>query len=160
MNIYSPETPTIFSLPSAILGVGAPTNTSDAEAHASPRVHHLPAPARQRCPLLEMTHWETPKLPSQHIKQSTYMMKPGITSYDFRELRKILYPGGLCNGQSLHGPFDRQTYANIYVYMHSCIHTLHYITLHCIALHCIPLHYITLHYITLHCIYITLHTYM
>ena len=44
--------------------------------------------------------------------------------------------------------------------VHTCIHTLHYITLHCItlhyiALHCIALHYITLHYITLH--YITLH---
>ena len=40
-------------------------------------------------------------------------------------------------------------------YIHTYIHTLHYITLHYITLHYITLHYITLHYITLH--YITLH---
>ena len=43
----------------------------------------------------------------------------------------------------------------IYIYIHTYIHTLHYITLHYITLHYITLHYITLHYITLH--YITLH---
>ena len=50
-------------------------------------------------------------------------------------------------------------------YIHTYIHTLHYITLHyialhCIALHCIALHYITLHYITLHYIHTYIHTYI
>ena len=41
------------------------------------------------------------------------------------------------------------------VYLHTCMHTLHYITLHYLTLPYLTLHYITLHYTTLH--YITLH---
>ena len=43
-------------------------------------------------------------------------------------------------------------------YIHTYIHTLHYITLHYITLHYITLHYITLHYITLHTIHTYIHT--
>ena len=48
------------------------------------------------------------------------------------------------------------------LYIHTYIHTLHYITLPCIALHCVTLHCIALHCIALHYItYIhTLHTYI
>ena len=38
----------------------------------------------------------------------------------------------------------------MHTYIHTNIHTLHYITLHYTTLHYITLHYITLHYITLH----------
>ena len=74
--------------------------------------------------------------------------------------------------------FGRQGDCNTYIYIHTYIHTLRYITLHYITftlhyitftlhyitftftLHYItlPLHYITLHHITLH--YITLHTHI
>ena len=43
-------------------------------------------------------------------------------------------------------------------FIHTYIHTLHYITLHYIALHCIALHCIALHYITYIHTYIPYHT--
>ena len=58
----------------------------------------------------------------------------------------------------------------VYIYTHTYIHTLHYITLHYIpyihtyirhiTLHCITLHYIALHYIALHCITVHYITYI
>ena len=53
-----------------------------------------------------------------------YVAKSFAQKKYFRELRKncavsCWNPGGLCNGQSLHGPLDRQSCVYIYIYSHT-----------------------------------------
>ena len=73
------------------------------------------------------------------------------------ELKHLIHGEGVeLDGKGLN---ISSIYGSLCMYVHTYIHTLHYITLHYITLHYITLHYITLHYITLH--YITyIHIYI
>ena len=85
-------------------------------------------------------------------------------SQDIAKRRVPMNGGDVKPLTSIRHTSSKQNYMyTVYIlqtYIHTYIHTLHYITLHYITLHDMTLHYITLHYITWHdmtWLYITFH---